>query len=75
MPRKMTGAEPVATKVALPIVCEAATERMLPEPMASCVPPEVAKVTSVFAPSILSALMPRKLSPGLLRAAVSAVTR
>ena len=38
-------------------------------------PPEVAKVTSVLAPSIFSALMPRKLRPGLLRAAVSAVTR
>ena len=75
VPKKTTGAEPAETRALLPIVCVAATERILPEPMASWVPPEVAKVTSVLAPSILSALMPRKLRPGLLRAAVSAVTR
>ena len=48
---------------------------MFPEPIANWVPPEVAKVTSVPAPSILSALIPRKFRPGLLSAAVSAVTR
>ena len=75
VPKKTTGADCVATRAALPMVCDAATERMLPVPTASWTPPEVAKVTSVFAPSIFSALMPRKFRPGLLRAAVSAVTR
>ena len=75
VPKKTTGADCVATRATLPIVCPAAVARMLPVPTASWTPPEVAKVTSVLAPSILSALMPRKLRPGLLRAEVSPVTR
>ena len=50
-------------------------DRMLPAPTASCTPPEAANATSVPAPSILSALIPRKFSPGLLETAVSPVTR
>ena len=75
VPRKMTGAEPAAMRVALPMVWLAPVERRLPLPNANWVPPEVAKTKSVPAPSILRALIWRKLSPGLLRAAVSAVTR
>ena len=72
-PKARTVGDPAAASVALPMDCEAPVASRLPLERVSWLPPEVAKITSVPAPSIFSALIVRLLRPGLLETAVSAV--